>query len=167
MSHWRIEYGIRRPGVWPDELSVAGVGAGLSYEDCARLAKAHGAVVVERHVTYGDWTESTERAEPRTPYEVLTLLNERAILPRVGLSMWREMDRDILALRAGAGALSSLFASLDAVRALHVGTGWMNATYKDDRRKCAECGEAFPCPTIQALPAVPGPDIPLPRGAVS
>ena len=41
-----------------------------------------------------------------TPEEALTLVTERVILPRVGLSCFREMDKDILALRAAQEALA-------------------------------------------------------------
>ena len=43
-----------------------------------------------------------------TPEEALTLVTERVILPRVGLSCFREMDKDILALRAAQEALVEL-----------------------------------------------------------
>ena len=43
-----------------------------------------------------------------TPRDVLATLNERVIMPRVGLSIMREMDRDILAMRDAARVISLL-----------------------------------------------------------
>ena len=42
--------------------------------------------------------------------DTLAAINERLILPRVGLSMMREMDRDIVTLQAAAATLTVLLA---------------------------------------------------------
>lgn len=42
--------------------------------------------------------------------DVLTAINERLILPRLGLSMLREMDKDITTLQAAAAILTVLLA---------------------------------------------------------
>lgn len=42
--------------------------------------------------------------------DVLTAINERLILPRIGLSMFREMDKDITTLQAAAALLAIMLA---------------------------------------------------------
>ena len=42
--------------------------------------------------------------------DTLTAINERLILPRVGMSIVREMNRDITTLRASASLLAVLLA---------------------------------------------------------
>lgn len=54
-------------------------------------------------------------SDEQTPAEVLTLLNERIMAPRVGVPFMRLMDKDILAMHSAASAMSGLCAALDRV----------------------------------------------------
>lgn len=40
---------------------------------------------------------------------------------------------------------------IEQIKAIHVAGGYVNAFYKDDRRKCAECGGVWPCKTMGVL----------------
>jgi len=42
------------------------------------------------------------------PYAVLVAVQERVLMPRIGLSCFREMDKDIVALRAAAEVIAHL-----------------------------------------------------------
>ena len=107
--------------------------------------------------------------------ERLAEIRVRADMPRLGLSLAREMDKDVIAIRelvaeierlqAGRDieqrALSNalpLLAERDAlaqqiekVRALHftvVPADWLGGP-----TRCGGCGDAYPCRTIRALDA--------------
>lgn len=49
------------------------------------------------------------------PRAVLQTLNERAMMPRVGLSIMREMDRDIVAMRDAAQVIAGLLDTQERV----------------------------------------------------
>ncbi|QDP43626.1 hypothetical protein QDA09_gp89 [Microbacterium phage Tyrumbra] len=56
--------------------------------------------------------------ESTDPSAVLTFLEERIAAKRLGKSVWREADRDILAMRSAQNALRALLDSRARVEAL-------------------------------------------------
>ena len=81
--------------------------------------------------------------DPMTP-ERLAEISERLTAPRLGRSMARETDLDLLAIRALLAEVRRLQAAVERVRELHV---------PDGEGFCRACdyGTQHPCPTITAL----------------
>jgi len=81
------------------------------------------------------------------PAVVLALLAEREALGLRGDLLARDLGAAVVRADRAAAERDALAAKLALVRALHFG----EYVEDEDRNRCFECGDDWPCPTIRSL----------------